>query len=88
MGLKNEGRTWTIQEQIVEDLSTGLTLEFEVVADDPEAPFRLRISGDLPFGQREILFGRDGKEASAGMVLAGLSSPPWLTSFDEYPATD
>ena len=88
MGMKEDCQTWTIKEQLIEDLSTGLTLEFEVVADDLEAPFRLKISGDLPFGEREIMFGRDGKEACSAMVLAGLSSPTWLTSADEYPATD
>ena len=88
MGLARDGKAWTIKEQIIEDLATGLTLEFEVVPEDLEAPFRLKILGDLPFGNREIMFGRDGKEACSGMVLSGLCRPTWLMNADEYPATD
>jgi hypothetical protein len=88
MGLKKDGQTWTIKEQIFEDLPIGLTLKFEVVPEDLASPFRLKILGDLPFGNREIRFGRDGREACSGMVLAGLCSPTWFCGADEYPATD
>jgi hypothetical protein len=88
MGLKKDGQTWTIQEQVIEDLPTGLTLQFEVVPEDSESPFRLKIFGDLPFGNREIRFGRDGKESCSGIVLAGLWESTWLSNAEEYPATD
>ncbi|HEX4146206.1 MAG TPA: hypothetical protein VHY91_22080 [Pirellulales bacterium] len=88
MRLKTNGQTWTIQEQIIEDVPTGLTLQFQIVPEDSEAPYRLKISGDFPFGNREIMFGPDGNEARAAAVMAGLCEPTWLVSADEYPATD
>jgi hypothetical protein len=88
MGLKEKGQTWTIKEQVIEDLATGLTLKFEVVPDDLEAPFRLKIVGDLPFGDREIMFGPDGQEACSSMAVPSFFNPSWLTSADEYRATD
>jgi hypothetical protein len=88
MGLKEEDQAWTIKPQTIEDLATGLTLHFEIVPDDPDAPFRLKIVGDLPFGNREIRFGQDGKEARSGMVLSGLCKPTWLMSAEDYPVTD
>ena len=88
MGMKQDGQTWTIKEQIIEDFASGLTLQFEVVPEDLEAPFRLKIFGDSPYGNREIMFGRDGKEAGLGIVLAGIGRPSWLPSSDEFLATD
>jgi hypothetical protein len=86
--MRTDAQQWTIKAQTIEDLPTGLTLQFEVVPDDLETPFRLRILGDLPFGNREIMFDRDGREAGSGMVLAGLWESTWLSNADEYPATD
>jgi len=79
MSIKNDARSWSIKEQVFDDPTTGLTLQFEVVEDDAESPFRLRIFGDLPFGNREILFSADGKRSGAGTFLAGLCKPTWLT---------
>ena len=78
MGLKDDACEWTIREQIVEDLPSGLTFQFEVVPDST-ARYRLCIFGDLPFGNREILFDVNGKEAGSGTALAGLCKPTWLT---------
>lgn len=38
MGLKDDAQDWTIKEQILEDKPTGLTLQFEFVPDDHDAP--------------------------------------------------
>ena len=81
MSMKPDARPWTIQEQIVEDPVTGLTFQFEVLPGS-DAPFRLRIFGDLPFGNREILFDEKGAEASAGTFVAGLCRPAWLHRVD------
>ena len=55
---------WTIKEQVVEDLPTGLTIEF-VNKNDGLAWMRLR--GDiLPFGNREIGFDVEGMVGPAG----------------------
>ena len=78
MALKPNGKVWTIQEQIVEDPASGLTLQFEV-KEGSDAPFRLRILGDLPFGNREILFDRAGNETGSGTSLAGPCRATWLS---------
>jgi len=88
MGLKTNAQAWTIKEQTIEDLATGLTLRFRVVPEDREAPFRLQIVGDLPFGDREIAFGPDGQEACASMAVPSFFKPGWLTATGEYQATD
>jgi hypothetical protein len=57
----------SIKVQVIEDFTTGLRLEFRR-SDDGEA--RLRLSGpSLPFGNREILFDRDGEYAGAGTLV-------------------
>lgn len=77
MALKPNGAMCTIREQIIEDPVSGLTLQF-VLAPDSTAPVRLVISGDFPYGNREILFDRNGIEAGAGTSVAGSCRPSWL----------
>jgi len=76
MSLKENAADWTIKEQIVEDAVSGLTIQFEVT---PDGERQLRIYGDLPFGNREIVFAQDGTKAGAGTFVAGLCRPSWLT---------
>ncbi|MCI0703586.1 MAG: hypothetical protein L0241_21100 [Planctomycetia bacterium] len=76
MPVKPDGKLWVVREQIVEDPASGLTLQFEV---DPSGNMRLRIFGDtLPYGNREILFDKNGEEAGAGTATSGLCRPSWL----------
>lgn len=82
MAMKPNGNTWSIKEQVIEDLPTGLTFQFETMPGS-DAPFRLRIFGDLPFGNREILFNAQGEEAGSGTFLSGHCRPSWLTSVDD-----
>jgi hypothetical protein len=77
MALKPNGGVCAIREQIIEDLASGLTFQFELKPGS-DAPVRLRIFGDLPFGNREILFDQDGVEAGAGTLLSGACRPSWL----------
>jgi hypothetical protein len=77
MAVKPNAGVCAIREQIIEDPVSGLTLQF-VLAPDSTAPVRLIISGDLPFGNREILFDRNGVEAGAGTAVAGSCRPSWL----------
>lgn len=77
MALKPTGGICTIREQIIEDPTTGLTLQF-VSMPGSDAPVRLRIYGDLPYGNREILFDGTGKEAGAGTSLTGSCRATWL----------
>ena len=82
MSTKQDARDWTIKEQIVEDLASGLTFQFEVIPDST-ARYRLRIYGDIPHGNREIIFDVEGKEAGSGTALSGLCKPAWLTNVDD-----
>ena len=77
MPIKPNGELCTIREQIVEDLASGLILQFECA----NGKARLVIAGKaLPFGNREILFDSEGKEAAAGTLLGEFRRPSWLKS--------
>ena len=66
MPIKPNGTLCKVREQIVEDDASGLILQFEC----SNGRTRLIIVGDaLPFGNREILFDDDGREAAAGTLL-------------------
>ncbi|MCG3123014.1 MAG: hypothetical protein GIKADHBN_01422 [Phycisphaerales bacterium] len=79
MSLKPNAQLWTVLEQIVRDDASGLICQFEVA---PDGSPRLRLFGEaLPFGNREIVFSLDGKEAGAG-THTGLCRPAWLTALD------
>jgi hypothetical protein len=64
-----------VREQIVEDRATGLILQFECA----NGQMRLVIAGkSLPFGNREIIFDGEGREAGAGTLLGEYKRPSWL----------
>jgi hypothetical protein len=75
MAVKPNAKLWTIREQIIEDPVSGLTFQFEVM---PEGDARLRIFGNLPFGNREFIFDDKGHEAGAGVALTDFCRPSWL----------
>jgi hypothetical protein len=73
--IKPNGALCKVREQIVEDDASGLILQFEC----NEGRMRLVIAGDaLPFGNREILFDDEGREAAAGTLLGSFRRPSWL----------
>jgi len=75
MPVKPNAALCGIREQIIEDRATGLILQFECADGKP----RLVIAGEsLPFGNREILFDQDGREAAAGTLLGQFRRPSWL----------
>jgi hypothetical protein len=75
MPVKPNGSVCSIREQIVEDLATGLIFQFEC----NEGRTRLVIAGEaLPFGNREIIFDSDGREAAAGTLVGQFRRPSWL----------
>lgn len=82
MSIKPNASNWTIKEQIIEDPVSGLTFQFEVDLES-SAPARLRIFGNLPFGNREIIFDQSGNEAGSGTVLGGLCRPAWSTKLED-----
>ncbi len=77
MAVKPDAETLKIKEQIIEDPVTGLSFQF-VAVPGGDAPFRLRVFGDLSFGNREFLFDENGEEAGAGTALSGSCHPSWL----------
>ena len=75
MPMKPNGSLCSIREQIVEDVASGLVLQFEC----HEGRTRLVIAGEnLPFGNREILFDDDGREAASGTLVGQFRKPSWL----------
>ncbi len=80
MALKPNGELVTISEQIIEDLPSGLTLLFEKM---PNGLAKLSIYGDLPYGNREIIFDNGGAEAGGGTCLRGACRPSWLREVND-----
>ncbi|HEU5178151.1 MAG TPA: hypothetical protein VFU24_11930 [Burkholderiales bacterium] len=75
MPVKPNGALCAIKEQIVEDLASGLILQFECC----NGHTRLVIAGrTLPFGNREIIFDNEGREAAAGTLVGEFRRPSWL----------
>ena len=75
MPLKPNAALCQVREQIIEDRASGLTLQFECI----DGRLRLVIAGDkLPFGNREILFDSEGREAASGTLLGQFRKPSWL----------
>ena len=75
MPIKPNGNLCSIREQIVEDVATGLILQFEC----HDGRTRLVIAGEsLPFGNREIIFDNEGREAAAGTLIGNFRKPSWL----------
>ena len=80
MPVKPDGKPWTVKEQIIEDLVTGLTFQFEVM---PDGEMRFRIFGDsVPFGNREFFFDTDGAEAGSSAMTRGNCRPAWMEPVD------
>ena len=75
MPIKPSAALCAIKEQIVEDLASGLILQFEC----ENGKTRLVIAGRaLPFGNREIIFDEQGEESAAGTLLGEFRRPSWL----------
>ena len=78
MALKPNAKLCMVREQIVEDVASGLTLQFEFA----EGCLRLVISGNaLPCGNREFVFDAQGREAAVGTLL-DFRRPSWLRKVD------
>ena len=77
MAIKPDGGMCRFREQIIEDPVSGLTIQITHKTGS-DAPYRLSIHGDLPFGNREFLFNDIGEEAGAGTALTDSCRPSWL----------
>jgi hypothetical protein len=74
MPLKPLARQCHIREQIVEDLPSGLTLQFEAF----EGGVRLTIAGKAMPGNREILFDAEGGAVKTAASKHAFRRPSWL----------
>lgn len=63
---KTAPQPWTVQQQTIYDRVSGLIFQFTVGTDGLA---RLRVFGNLKYGNREIGFDRTGKEAFSGTAL-------------------
>ena len=63
-----------IREQIVEDLPSGLTLQFELI----DGCVRLTIAGKMLPGNREIVFDAHGGAGHARAAKHAFRRPSWL----------
>ena len=63
-----------IREQIVEDLPSGLTLQFEAF----EGGVRLTIAGKSIAANREVVFDAEGGAVKTGPSRHAFRRPSWL----------
>ncbi len=77
MSVKENAKTWSIKEQIIEDPASGLAFQFEVM---PDGTSRFRVIGSqLPFGNREFVFSDLGEKCGSGTATKGTCRPAWIT---------
>jgi hypothetical protein len=74
MPIKPSARQCFIREQIVEDLPSGLTLQFEAFEDG----VRLTIASKALPTNREIVFDTEGAASKTGPSKRGFRRPSWL----------
>jgi len=74
MPIKPLARRCTIREQIVEDLPSGLTLQFEAF----EGGVRLTIAGKSLQSGREIVFDTEGGAVKTQASKHAFRRPSWL----------
>jgi GTP:adenosylcobinamide-phosphate guanylyltransferase len=65
MDATHGSQAWTVLPQVIEDPASGLTLQFSVSRSGEPM---LTVSGDLPLGNREFIFARDGSLAGTGLA--------------------
>jgi len=77
MMLRQDAQKWTVKEQIIHDIVTGLSFQFEV----PPSGFPvLRVFGkSLPNGNRDLYFNLHGEKDGAGTNTDKLCKPAWPT---------
>jgi hypothetical protein len=57
-----------IQEQVIEDHPSGLTF---TIWRTPDGEGRIRVSGDLPLGNRDFQFDKRGRLVGTGTSVGG-----------------
>lgn len=74
MSIKPSARVCHVREQIVEDLPSGLILQFEAF----EGGVRLTIAGKALQSNREIVFDTQGGAVRTGASGHAFRRPSWL----------
>ena len=76
MATKPNAKDCIIKEAIIEDLVTGITLQFEA-RDSGE--FALYLYGNFEFGNRTLNFDKNGEMVGAGTHLRDCPRPTWIS---------
>ena len=77
MAIKPAAATWSVKEQIVEDLASGLLLRFSVCGFS-HSPYRLTIVDKVRGQTLEFLFDDKGKKIGASTIMSGPQELNWL----------
>ena len=80
MAIKPNGKFCKIREQIIEDPVSGLTLQFEIRDNETT---KLLIYGDLPYGNRELVFDQQGEMTASGVALGYVCRPSWIRAIKD-----
>lgn len=80
MSIRPNAQKLMILEQIIEDDVSGLIMQFKQMGN---GGFELNIFGDLPLGNRTLVFDKNGELAGSGTHLGGCTRPTWI---EEVPA--
>jgi hypothetical protein len=75
MSVKPNGKICSIAEQIIEDPVSEITFKFEALDNGST---KLTLYGDLPFGNRELIFDPEGNNSGSGTATVPLCRPSWI----------
>ena len=78
MAIKPGAKDCIIKEQIIEDLVTGLTLQFSAYDDETGGCKLTLIGPGLMYGNRDLIFNKEGEMVASGTATAGFCRPTWL----------
>jgi hypothetical protein len=78
MAAKPDGTRFPISEQIFDDPVTGICFQFLAEPDNLEAPFRLRLFGNIPYEDHEFMFDKNGIIQDGEVILVRRPRPSWL----------
>ena len=75
MAIKPGAKTVQLLEQIIEDPVTGLTIKLEAWDG---GDYAMHLYGNLPLGNRTLVFDKEGEFVGAGTHLSECPRPTWI----------
>jgi hypothetical protein len=78
MAQKPDGKQFPVSEQIFSDQVTGIKFQFFCTPSDQNSPFRLRLFGNLPYGDHELIFDAAGVIRARETIVETRPAPSWL----------